>query len=302
MWRHYTAGRPLPSQRIAVNASHWARDIPLIEKFARTAGEIQSAFKFDLWFTQDRNPSAAPLSYFWVNYPELPKIWLWCFPFFIGGLVAVVFDRRMRLAAPILVLAIAGSIPAGILGLTTTRVSAMVPPILAIICVGLCYVVDWAIFRLARPKFEIAAYLFLSVSLAALGVGLTRYSISKAPKTYPNFGLNGVQFGAKEVFRLINAESSRNPTRKFQISSMWTWAPQDHIAFFSQNPERMKVGHLNDYVLARNPDIVDYYFAITPQELAIHGQHKKFEIKIVDTVLDPRGDPAIHLTSVKYAE
>ncbi len=249
----------------------------------------------------------SPQYWFWPNTTDLARhripgqaqLFGWAFPFFLLGVWVIARHIKSPTHRAVLLAALAAPAGAATLEIGAARVMTFVPVAILLIALG----VDWLIARLPRlqtPRIE-------GLTAALTGVGglaLVALTFQSAPLWFSDYGLYGMQYGAKQIFvDVIPALLKANPETVVLVSSTWANGTDRYREFFL-------TGSTYDHVAIRG---IDWYqsryealtpnlvFIGTPAELRSAQDSGKFEpITPEQTLAYPDGTPGFYIFRAAY--
>lgn len=191
--------------------SYWLKDIPLSQKLATALGNYLQALSPGYWLGEDSIDLPRHLM---GRYGNLSR---WAVPFTAVGMVLCA--RRLRAPAPRLLWVAILAIPFGavVVAVGITRVLSFALPIAAFSALGLAWGAE-RIFR--RVPYRHAAVMVLT-SLSAIQMGMLGDALRNGPTWNTDYGLYGMQFGARQVFGMAKTYMEENPGDQVYLSSSW---------------------------------------------------------------------------------
>lgn len=235
------------------------------------------------------------------GYGNLPLPLL---PFFLAG-VGLCLWRASRKSAPhraVLLAALATPVGAALVDVSITRVLAFIGPACVLIGLGL----EAALALLKRRVSYGVVSAVLLVVLAGASGWMLRDALTNGPLWYSDYGLYGMQYGAKQLFaEAVPEDLQKDPNTRIMMTSTWANGSDTFIRFFLTKEQAARVQMLNIdyYMLARrelNPDSV---LVMTPSEYQRalgSGKFKRVEVERV--VPYPDGSPGFYFARLAYAD
>ena len=158
------------------------------------------------------------------NYGHL---WQAGAPFLLVGLYWCVRHFRQPLARTVLILVLAAPSGAAVVGLGITRTLVMVIPAALLTTIGMTQVWDWIKQRICKTRnlsnsYATVLFLCTFAAISLLNVRMLVDSLKNSPTWFTNYGLYGMQYGARQVFGTIKSELQEDPQKKFYLTSAWT--------------------------------------------------------------------------------
>ncbi len=228
--------------------SYWIDDIPLGEKLHRYTANYLEALGPRYWFVDD--PDRLPRH----RIPGSGHLPLWLAPLVALGLGLCAWRWRSPPHRTVLVATLAVPFAPAVAEITTPRVLAMVVPATLLALLGADLV--WRHLRRrvpeGLPRRVLAAA--AAVALAAPTVALARRAVREGPTWCSDYGLYGLQWGAREVFGAIREELEARPRERILLSHGWTNNPDAFVRFFLDPSLQGRVrlvgpgDHLRDFI------------------------------------------------------
>ena len=246
------------------------------------------------WLLVD--PNLAPV-YRTGPYPPLPVL---LFPFIVlGGWITLKRMRQpnYRLMWVGLVAAAAGAAPFG----GTLPGSLLAVPLLAgLAVIGVQAVAEW----LQRKWSRLPAWLPASLALAAVAVGslvLLISALSQGPRWKVDYGREGLQFGAPQIYAAARDYAVSHPERSVLVWPEWSSDPEALRRFFAPSMgDRIRSGTVDGYLYQRVADIEQQAFILPQDQYQAVLASGKFDTTTVDRIAYPDGQPAFYLVELVY--
>ena len=279
----------------AVN-SYIAQDIPLSTK-------IQM-------FTQKYLYGLSPQYWALANTTDLirhrmlgfAQISGWAYLLMLAGVVIAL--RRVREPAyrTLLLAALATPVGAATLDVSITRVLSFVVPASILAGLGLSWVREKIPAHIPRWIFDIGTLLILSlINLRLLNIALTQ-----GPFWTSDYGLYGLQYGAKEIFRDTLPEYlAGDPENSFYLSSTWANGADVFISYFlaPQQRPRVQMFGIDNALNEKMQFGPKHYFILTTPEYqkAVDSNFFK-EIRVFKIINYPNNQPGFYIVQFTYVD
>lgn len=272
--------------------SYWLQDLPLARKVTLAATNYLSALSPVYWLGVDRADLPRHLM------DNLGNLSRWGAPFLaLGGLQCV---RTLRHpASRVLVVAVL-AIPFGgvVVGVGITRVLSMVLPAAALCALGLA----WAAGRaLPRAPYRALAPIVLAV-LSGAQFFLLADALRNGPTWSTDYGLYGMQYGARQVFQLAQDHRRTHPVDQVFVTSTWANGADVLARFFVGDQPAIRMSNADPWIqdpLELNDQMA---FLLTADELeALRGNPKILAPEELARILNPDGTPGFHLVRLRYS-
>ena len=273
--------------------SYWLDHIPLTEKLAHYAANYLHGLDPLYWYLPDSQELARHTM---LGYGNLLRTTM---PLGLLG-VGLAFIRFRSPAYRVLIAAIlAAPSGAALVGVGITRVLTMVMPMALLTALALSWLLELAHRRwnLARPLQALPVFLLLS--------GASFYmlfdAVQNGPVWYNDYGLNGMQYGARQLFSEIKGYLKENPGVNLIVSPSWANGTDVLARFFFDDPMPFTVGNANSYYHEVR-DLPDQtVFVLIPEEYAAIPRKKFSEVRVLKTIAYPNGLPGFYFVQLKYA-
>ncbi|MCI0556728.1 MAG: glycosyltransferase family 39 protein [Anaerolineae bacterium] len=226
----------------------------------------------------------------------------WAYLLMLAGVVIAL--RRVREPAyrAVLLAALATPVGAATLDVSITRVLSFVVPASILAGLGLSWVREKIPAHIPRWIFDIGTLLILSlISLRLLNIALTQ-----GPLWASDYGLYGLQYGAKQIFRdTIPEYLAGDPDNGIYISSTWANGTDIFISYFVAPQERSRVQMFGiENALQEKVQFgPKHYFILTTPEYQKAVDSNFFKEIRVDKIINyPNDQPGFYIVQLTYAD
>jgi hypothetical protein len=261
-----------------------------------------------LWmYVQRYAYGLSPQYWFFPNSTDLPRhripgqsqLWGWGLPFFLLGVWVVLRHIKSPTHRAVLLAALAAPAGAATLEIGAARVMTFVPAAILLAALG----VDWLVARL--PRLQAPRVERLVATLAGLGgLALTAMTFQAAPLWFSDYGLYGMQYGAKQIFvDVIPALLKASPDTVVLVSSTWANGTDRYREFFltGSTYDHVAIRGIDWYQSRYEPLTENLVFIGTPAELKSAQDSGKFEpITPEQTLAYPDGSPGFYIFRAAY--
>jgi hypothetical protein len=241
----------------------------------------------------------------WPPFPVVVNIlWVAAALTLVGLVLAFIKIRNPghRLA---LVALLACPIPASVAAIGMPRMLWMSVPLAILTAVGLSAVLRWVEkhVKFVRPSYSAIG---LFAVLVIVSLGLLRTALVDGPVWFQDYGLYGMQFGAKEVFQeRVLPELQKDPNVRFVISPSWANGTEQFTDFFIPRDmqPRIRLGQPIDLMNELDAFNTTIFIATAPEYNNLL-QDPKFNggIQVIDPVINyPNGQPGFYQIRVQPA-
>jgi hypothetical protein len=299
----------LPQHLRAID-SYWFRSMPLQDKVVRFVDTYTYGLSPAYWFFPNDYDL---MRHRMKGYGNLDTLLL---PFFLLGVGLCLRRIKSSPCRAVLIAALAAPAGAALVDVSITRVLAFIVPACILAGLGLDWVLEWLVNRLARPRAAgrgisvsnstsvIGVAIFGVLSLAS--VGMLRDALVNGPLWYTDYGLYGMQYGAEQLFtEAIPAYLTRDPNAMIMMSSTWANGTDTFIRFFLPPEQRGRVQMLNiDHFLDNKSDLTsNMVLVMTPSEYERARTSPKFKQVNVEQIIPyPDGKPGFYFARLAYVD
>jgi hypothetical protein len=283
------------SNRLSMYGSYWAADISALEKSGNYLRIYLSGLNPIYWFFPHNNDN--PL-HTMKGYGHI--YWLMLFPFLPGLWQAL---REWRKAEMRVMLAALLAAPAGtaMAILHPNRALTIVIPVVVLGVFGFQAGVEW-IQRRKVVRMEIFAAGIAAV-LTLFSVFMTVDALKNGPTWYSNYGLSGMQWGARQVYAAAHSYIRQHPERKLVISPNWTFQAEVVRQYFAPDEQQIRVGTADASITSVDANLTQKVFVLMPDEYERVKGSSRFQEPLVDQIIPyPDGQPGFYFVRLAYLD
>jgi hypothetical protein len=315
--RFITMQSSAPFNQLRDLNSYWMQPLPLFEKLSKYAGEYIFGLNPAYWFIPNKHDLPRHLM---DGYGHLSVISL---PFFLIGLIYAFQKVRFSEYRALMIALL--TVPAGsaLVGIGITRVLVFIVPSVFMISIGFSGMVEWlenptnwgermqrmcagrSMPKIMKPRPALI-HLVLFLILGLLNVFILRDSLTNGPLWFSDFGLYGMQYGARQVFKETVPDLLRQyPDKNIFISSIWANGADVFVRFFldPEQQKRVQMGSVEAWMFEKRDDIREMVFVITPEEFEQVLEGEKLQITQIDKIIPyPDTRPGFYIVHMDYVE
>jgi hypothetical protein len=282
------------TEHLRVLSSYWLEDIPFQEKLGRYLDQYLLGISPGYWFI----PNDQDLERHVMNgYGHLLRTTL---PFLVLGLILVLREIRQPRSRILLVALLAAPAGAATVEVGITRLLVFVIPASLLISLGICQALMW-LERLRLPRSAIAMGLFLL--LAGANVAILRDALVNGPTWHVDYGLHGMQYGARQVFGSIREYLKEDPNNKVLLSSSWANGADIVARFFLPDPLPVEMAGIDGFLLEEKTIGDKALFVLPTEEYDRAVESEKFrDIRVLETIPYPNGETGFYFVRMRYVE
>jgi 4-amino-4-deoxy-L-arabinose transferase-like glycosyltransferase len=156
----------------------------------------------------------------------------------------------------------------------------------------------WRRWRLPRRCLALAAF----GTLAVVNLGLLAEALIRGPLWNRNYGLDGMQYGAFQLFDAVDRYREANPGTRIVLSPVWANGPKTPARFFLDDPLPFEFGSILGHIQEKHALDDNTLFIMIPWEYEQVVASGKFDRIQVEQVLPyPDGTPGFRFVRLQYA-
>ncbi len=263
------------------------------EKLSRYGREYVSGLSPAYWYRRD---NAKDLDrHRMKGYGHLPAATL---PFAALGLLVCLRNVGKTAYRTVLLSALAAPAGAAVVAMGITRALVFVVPAALLAALGVAAFASFVARRL--PPAAVAVSVFAVFAVAQ--VAMARDALENGPTWFHNYGLGGMQYGARQVFGEIRRELEKNPRLRFAVSPIWANGADDVKRFFLGDDKRVELKSLDWYTAEKRDLGGDRIAVLTPEEHRRAASDPRFAIGPPVKVLEyPDGAAGFYFVRLAYA-
>ena len=242
------------------------------------------------------NDNEEPI-YLMKGYGHL--LW-WLFPFVLVGLAAALRGLRRPEMRVLLLALLATPAGAAMVEIHITRILVIVAPAVILAALGFASVLAWLERRGVPRRWPAAA---LCVLLGLASFGMLRDALVNGPTWYQKYALNGMQYGASQVFSAAENYSQKNPDRPIFISPNWTFQSQVVRSFFVPENSPIEIGTPDAALINYQPQAEAATYVLIPDDYdkVVSSQLFK-QVQVDQTLPYPNGQPGFYFVRLLYRD
>ncbi len=277
--------------------SYWITDIPLQEKVGIFARTYTRGLSPGYWFFDDTNEL---VRHRMLGYGYLP---LWLSPVILLGL-GVAIRKSWGSAAHRLVLiaVLAAPFSASLVDIRITRVLSMMVPATILAVIGFDCIQNWLRRFVPFRVFAAASAAVIVVTATTM----TADALTNGATWFRDYGMGGMQWGAKELYAELRKPLSDDPEIHFVVSHSWANWPDAFPVFFLEESmrNRVRMGVVEEYVVEHRPREMSprQLFVMTPHEFEMARQSPMLVVsEPLEIISAPDGEPGFMIVHLDYA-
>ncbi len=274
--------------------SYWTQSISIGQKLAIYFKQYLAGLNPMYWFYPQTNEIVRHIM---KGYGHL--IW-WSFPLVGLGLVLTFTRLKKPEYRTLLLVLLAAPSGAALVSPSITRALFMVIPATLLAGIALDQIISWLSRIRIKPVITVALSFIL---LAGTNLFMLRDALVNGPTWYQDYGLYGMQFGAKQVFGSIRDYLQQNPEDELFLSSSWSNGTDNVARFFFPEQLPFQMGSVDDWMTHDKPLNDQMVFVLPPEEMDKVSSSPKFtNIRVLQTVPYPNGQSGFFFVKMSYVK
>lgn len=250
-----------------------------------------------------------PIYWFFPNQRDFPiytmkgyaNISFWMLPFAIYGLLLVVKKfKQSEMRLPLVALLAAPS-AAALVEVASRRILVIVVPVVILVILALADLLR--LLNKWKPISQVTVSFILVVLLSGSSFSMLNDALVNGPTWFQDYGLDGMQYGATQVYAAARAYNEQHPDLVIYISPNWTFQGNVVREFFVPDITSIRIGSADIFMSEYMPEISQTAFVLMPPELQQIQNSSKFKNIKIDQILNtPDGKPGFYFTRLEYVD
>lgn len=296
-----------PLDHLRSLGSYWVQPTPLADKLARFASEYLRGLSPGYWFFDSPDMARHQMR----GYGHIP---LWFAPFLFTGLILSLWRWRASAFRTVLFAALAAPAGAALAEIGITRALVFVVPASLLTALGLDVILTTAESLSKRLESRRLPALVLGnlvsllafASLVVINVAMLADSLRNGPTWYTDYGLYGMQYGAKQIYQQTVVPALKADSQaRFYITPSWANGAEHFVNFFvpREFQSRVALGQIYDFINPDRPFTDNDYFVATWLEFEkIRNDPKFTQVTVRSTIPYPNGETGFYIFNARLVE
>jgi hypothetical protein len=230
-----------------------------------------------------------------LGYGHLPRVLA---PFLVIGLLYTFIKIKDPLYRILLAVLLAAPVGASVVQLGITRILVLVIPATLFTAIGLDRCLDWCT-RFLPWKRALPILVFLALSGG--NIYMLTDALKNGPLWFRDYALDGMQYGARQIFPAVNEYLKKYPNRDVILSPSWANGTDVIARFMVGDPLPFELGSIDGYMKEYREISGHTTFVMTPDEYERFLASDKFtNVKLVQTLAYPDGNPGFFFVNLEY--
>lgn len=275
-------------------ASYWIQPLSFQEKVKLFFDEYLYGLGPGYWFIPNERDLPRHLM---KGYGHLLRASL---PFAILGLAITLRNLRQPAYRILLAIYLAAPVGSALVQITVTRTLVMVAPAVLFASLGLIAVLRWLE---KRPLSQTMLSWVLFAVLAFANFAMLRDALVNGSTWYSDYGLGGMQYGARQLFGAVQDFLEENPGAKMVVSASWANGTDVLARFFMGEHLPVRLGSVYDFMDGKGDIDENLVLVMIPDEFSHARESGKFtDIQVIQILPYPDETPGFYFVRMRYVE
>jgi hypothetical protein len=272
--------------------SYWVSSLSVTEKIQHFLSEYMRGLNPLFWYGDNRYEL---IRHVMLGYGHLPRFLL---PFLVIGLIHGLLKLKEPLFRVLLATMLAAPVGAAVVQLGITRILVLVIPATIYTAIGLSICMGW-ISRIRITSRAVPIVVFLSLTFAS--VLMLVDSLRNGPLWFHDYSLDGMQYGARQIFPAAMQYLEENPQKKIILSPSWANGTDVVARFMLADPIPIELGSIDGFFNEYRQITPDTTFIMIPDEYRRVLTSDKFtHIRLIKILNYPDGNPGFYFIELEY--
>lgn len=273
--------------------SYVVRDIPISEKVTGFIARYAQGISPLYWFL----PNEVDLMrHRMKDYGLLP---LWILPLLVVGIGVCIARFRESKYRVLLIALVSAPVAAALVDVLILRLLSFVIPVTLLAVLGMEYLLERFAKRIQPQVISVVLLALLSFG----GIWMTRDALVNGPTWFQQYDLYGMQWGAKQLFQVLQQVRENSPKSPIILTSSWANGTEQFIEFFMPNDKLIQTRTIDAWIENQEPLSRNTIFVMTPEELDTARASGKFQEPQFVWQLDyPNGERGFEIVRMAYVE
>jgi hypothetical protein len=268
--------------------------LPWTEKVASLAGEYLRGLNPLYWYGPDSDLARHTMA-------GMGNLLTLSLPLGLGGVVLAAWRWRRWEYRTLLLAVLAAPSGAALAGLGITRALFMVAPMALLTALAGAELLEAVArrWRLARPAVSAVAW----AVLVAGNIYLLATALVNGPTWSSDYGLAGMQYGARQVFGEVRRYADEHPGAAIVVSPTWANGTDLVARFMLGDPMSVRLESIDYWLVEKKPLDESMLFVLPAEEFERAQRSAKFSlVQVVQTLPYPDGRPGFYFVHLRYVD
>ena len=155
------------------------------------------------------------------------------------------------------------------------------------------------LWNLPATTLVLSAFLVLSV----VNFRMLNDALTNGPLWFRDYGMGGMQYGAFQIFDLLEEYLEEHPNTRVIFSPDWANGTDVVARFFLENPFSIQIGSVRGHVTQKLPLDDNTLFVLTPQDYdLVMNSEKLTDVRVERIIPYPDGSPGFYFVRLRYVD
>ncbi|HZU87235.1 MAG TPA: glycosyltransferase family 39 protein [Anaerolineaceae bacterium] len=278
--------------------SYWSADIGLVEKLGNFIGQYLHGLDPQYWYFYNTEDFSRH------RFGEYGHLFWLLLPFGLAGVYRALRRIRQPEYRTLLIALLAAPSGAALVQVGVTRALFIVVPMALLSALAFSALLEWMV-----ETWNLGAQRARRVWLPALVllVGLNGLMITDAlvngPVWFKDYGLNGMQYGARQVFAAAGEYMQQFPKTHIIMTPSWANGTDVLLRFFYPEGAPFELGNIDGFLSEHLPLDENTLFIMIPEEYDRALASEKFkDVRIEKTLPYPDGQAGFLFVRLSYVD
>ncbi|HET7378292.1 MAG TPA: hypothetical protein VFK30_16375, partial [Anaerolineae bacterium] len=226
------------------------------------------------------------------------NLWWPTLPFAIIGLVMCLRKIRSSAHRTVLIAFLAAPIGGALVQVQVYRALIFVIPIALFTSIGLIAILLLLIKRIDPKWIALGSFIVLS----SINLYMLRDALTNGPLWYNDYGLGGLQYGARQVFTEVERLLKENPASVAVVSPTWANGTDVMMRFYTNDDPLLRMGNIDAFVSTKLLLTPNMLFVMTPDEYQRAASDPRFaDVQLIETMKYPDGTDGFYFVRLNYS-
>jgi hypothetical protein len=275
--------------------SYWSANISLGEKMGKLVVEYISGLNPLYWYFPNE------VDFVRHRFGEYGHLLFLLLPFGLAGIWRAMRRIHQPEYRTLLIALLAAPSGAALVGLGITRALFMVVPLAILSALAFSALLEWI-----EKRWKLRARAVWLPALLLL-VGFNGFMLSDAlvngPLWFKDYGLNGMQYGAKQVFGAAAEYVQQSPQTRIILTPVWANGTDNLLRFFFADSPPFELGNIDGYMTEHRDLNENTMFIMIQEEYERMLTSGKFtDVRIEKTLPYPDGRAGFLFVRLRYVD
>jgi 4-amino-4-deoxy-L-arabinose transferase-like glycosyltransferase len=226
------------------------------------------------------------------------NLWWPTLPFALIGLLICLRKIRSPMHRAVLIALLAAPIGGAMVQVQVYRALMIVIPIGLLTSIGVIAILSLLIKRIDPKWIAIGSFAVLS----SINFYMLNDALTNGPTWYVDYGLGGLQYGARQVFTEVERVLADDPASVAIVSPTWANGTDVMMRFYTSDDPRVRMGNIEAFITEKLLLTQNILFVMTRTEYQRALNDPRFtDIHLTQTLKYPNGADGFYFVRLNYS-